>query len=167
MRTGIGPVIKNHVTFQVHWIVSAVCHRVCCLTSSVPPGKQDQDQPTFLVRAKYWIELNWSIELKYSISILPDAHSKTSELVGALPREWLWLPVAWGKRDSEKETRDMAAGAQEVAPMQREGQLSLQRWWCSWRGATVNSGTEMKQVLSLFPWDSSWEFNFSDLCPKR
>lgn len=52
MRTGIGPVIKNHVTFQVHWIVSAVCHRVCCLTSSVPPGKQDQDQPTFLVRAK-------------------------------------------------------------------------------------------------------------------
>lgn len=97
MRTGIGPVIKNHVTFQVHWIVSAVCHRVCCLTSSVPPGKQDQDQPTFLVRAKYWIELNWSIELKYSISILPDAHSKTSELVGALPREWLWLPVAWGQ----------------------------------------------------------------------
>lgn len=38
--------------------MSAVCHRVCCLTSSVPPGKQDQDQPTFLVRVKA-ARLSW------------------------------------------------------------------------------------------------------------
>lgn len=104
MRTGIGPVIKNHVTFQVHWIASAVCHRVCCLTSSVTPGKQDQDQPTFLVRAKAaclsWPQYmlppglrEWILHFQYFLMLI----QKTSKLVGALPREWLWLPVAWGQ----------------------------------------------------------------------
>ncbi|EOA95517.1 hypothetical protein Anapl_16475 [Anas platyrhynchos] len=53
------------------------------------------------------------------------------------------------KRDSEKETRDMAAGAQEAAPVQREGQSSLQSQDYQKEPSTCTSTSSCRQLSSI------------------